>query len=159
MPVTGVGQIRIWTSGLDTKFAKNNGKLQNPCQGFRKCLFNIIAFQICLFMYIYIYCTPFILASGISQRMGFVKVKLVLWVTGFVWRLPIRLCSCCRGSHQNIHQIHYLKPFPVGMMTSSNGNIFRVTCPLFGEFSDHRWIPHTKASDADLWCCLWSAPE
>ena len=21
------------------------------------------------------------------------------------------------------------------------------------------WIPHTKASDAELWCFLWSAPE
>ena len=32
------------------------------------------------------------------------------------------------------------------MMTSSNGNIFRVTCPLCGEFPGHRWIPPTKAS-------------
>ena len=23
----------------------------------------------------------------------------------------------------------------------------------------HRWIPHTKASDAELWDFLWSAPE
>ena len=23
----------------------------------------------------------------------------------------------------------------------------------------HRWIPLTKASGADLWCFLWSAPE
>ena len=22
-----------------------------------------------------------------------------------------------------------------------------------------RWIPHTKASDAELWCLLWSVPE
>ena len=34
------------------------------------------------------------------------------------------------------------------MMTSSNGNIFRVTGPLCGEFTDHRGIPLTKASDA-----------
>ena len=27
------------------------------------------------------------------------------------------------------------------MMTSSNGNIFRVTGPLCGEFTSHRWIP------------------
>ena len=45
------------------------------------------------------------------------------------------------------------------MMTSSNGNNFRVTGPLCGEFTSHRWIPLTKASDAELWCCLWSAPE
>ena len=44
------------------------------------------------------------------------------------------------------------------MMTSSNGNIFRVTGPLCGEFTGHRWIPSTKASDAELWCFLWSAP-
>ena len=30
------------------------------------------------------------------------------------------------------------------MMTSSNGNIFRVTGPLCGEFTGHRWILHTK---------------
>ena len=44
------------------------------------------------------------------------------------------------------------------MMTSSNGNIFRVTGHLCGEFTGHRWIPCTKTSDADLWCFLWSAP-
>ena len=36
------------------------------------------------------------------------------------------------------------------MMTSSNGNIFRVTGPLWGEFTGDRWIPLTKASDAEL---------
>ena len=38
-------------------------------------------------------------------------------------------------------------------MTSSNGIIFR--------FTGHcdRWIPLTKASDAELWCFLWSAPK
>ena len=45
------------------------------------------------------------------------------------------------------------------MMTSSNGNIFHVTDPLWGEFTVHEWIPLTKASDAELWCFLWSAPE
>ena len=44
------------------------------------------------------------------------------------------------------------------MMTSSNGNIFRVTGPLCGEFTGPRWIPHTKASDAELGCFLWSTP-
>ena len=38
-------------------------------------------------------------------------------------------------------------------VTSSHGNIFRVTGPLCGEFTGDRWIPLTKASDADaeLW--------
>ena len=36
------------------------------------------------------------------------------------------------------------------MMKPSNGNIFRVTGPLCGEFTGDRWIPLTKASDAEL---------
>ena len=43
-------------------------------------------------------------------------------------------------------------------MTSSNGNIFRVTGPLCGEFTGHRWIPLTKASDAEFYVsliCTW----
>ena len=43
--------------------------------------------------------------------------------------------------------------------TSSNGNIFRVTGPLWGESTGHRWIPLTKVSDTELWCVIWSAPE
>ena len=46
------------------------------------------------------------------------------------------------------------------MMTSSNGYIFRVTGPLCGEFTGHRWIPLTKASDAELLMfpliCAWT---
>ena len=45
------------------------------------------------------------------------------------------------------------------MMTSSSGNIFRVTGPVWGESTGHRWIPLTKASDAELSCLLWSATE
>ena len=36
------------------------------------------------------------------------------------------------------------------LKTSSNGNIFRVTAPLWGESTGHRWIPLTKASDVVL---------
>ena len=45
------------------------------------------------------------------------------------------------------------------MMTSSNGNLFRVTGHLCREFTSHRWIPCTKASGTELWCFLWSAPS
>ena len=40
----------------------------------------------------------------------------------------------------------------LGMITSSNGNIYRITGPLWGGSTGHRWIP----SDAELWCFLWS---
>ena len=45
------------------------------------------------------------------------------------------------------------------MMTSSHGNIFRVTGHLCGGFTEHRWIPRTKASDGELWWVFLSAPE
>ena len=59
------------------------------------------------------------------------------------------------------------KPFPecfpewslMHMMTWSNGDIFRVTGHLCGEFTGPRWIPHTKASDVELWCFLSSTSE
>ena len=47
----------------------------------------------------------------------------------------------------------------IQMMTSSNGNIFRVTGHLCGEFTGLQWIPRTKASDAELWYFLWCAPN
>ena len=42
------------------------------------------------------------------------------------------------------------------MMTSSNGNIFRVTGPLRGEFPDHRWLnyPHKGQWRGALMFCL-----
>ena len=45
------------------------------------------------------------------------------------------------------------------MMTSIDGNMFRVTGLLCGEFTGHRWIPLTKASDAEPKSFLRSAPE
>ena len=45
------------------------------------------------------------------------------------------------------------------MMTSLNGNIFRVAGLLWGESTGHRWIPLTKANDAELLCFLWYAPK
>ena len=53
-----------------------------------------------------------------------------------------------RKRYSNVQLVQHTNP----MMTSSNGNIFRVT------FTGHRWIPSTKASDAELWCFLRSAP-
>ena len=47
-------------------------------------------------------------------------------------------------------------PFSSHMNVSSNGNIFRVTSLSCGKFTGRRWIPRTKASDAGLWCFLWS---
>ena len=48
-----------------------------------------------------------------------------------------------------LYKINLLK-FQVTFMVSSNVGIFCVTGPLCGEFTGHRWIPLTKASDAEL---------
>ena len=45
------------------------------------------------------------------------------------------------------------------MMTSLNGNTFRVTGLLWEEFTGYRWILLTKTSDAELWCFLISTTE
>ena len=43
------------------------------------------------------------------------------------------------------------------IMTSSNGNIFRITGHLCGDFTVHRSMPCTKASDTELcfFICAW----
>ena len=48
----------------------------------------------------------------------------------------------------------------IDMMTSSNENILHITGHLCGEFTGHRLIPRTKASDAELFLmfsliCVW----
>ena len=63
--------------------------------------------------------------------------------------------SFCRLMSVNFMKI---RRWEHDMMTSSNGNIFRVTGPLCGEFTGHRWIPQTKTSDGVFYLRLngWS---
>ena len=75
---------------------------------------------------------------------------------------PLSFVICCRDYYSRIKMnITASPPYTVHryMMTSSNGNIFPVTDPLRGEFTGDRWIPRTKARDAELWYFLWSPPE
>ena len=74
---------------------------------------------------------------------------------------------CMFGVKQLIISQHYtsvdgcfVEPLP----ESSHDDVikwklFRVTGHLCGIFTGLRWIPHTKASDAELWYFPWSAPE
>ena len=75
------------------------------------------------------------------------------------------ILALCTDSIQGLFDSHFgfdactwLTIKMIHMITSSNGNIFRITGPLCREFIGHRWIPLTKASDAELWCFLWSVP-
>ena len=57
---------------------------------------------------------------------------------------------------QDFFYVHIARGF---MIKSSNGNMFRFTGHLCGKFTGDQWIPRTKASDAEVWCFLWSAPD
>ena len=74
----------------------------------------------------------------------------------FTLRTPLSHNRCYICQCINKHGIDLCLP---GYYQSSNGNIFRVTDPLCGKFTGHRCIPLTKASNVELWCFLWSAPE
>ena len=74
------------------------------------------------------------------------KMQLV-WTENGCWldNTVLQICS-----KRCIHT-----KFAVDMMMSSNRNISALLAFLCGEFTSHRWIPLTKASDAALWmCCL-----
>ena len=71
-----------------------------------------------------------------------------------VWYSVSCICegeSMKRGIIPKIWYFHASKWQDRNMMTSSNGNIFHANGPLWGEFTGHRWIHVTKASDAELW--------
>ena len=88
-------------------------------------------------------------------------LKYSLYLSNF--RIPISMVVNYRHisniSHTLVGNKRVDHSDVVGMMTSSNGNIIHVTGYLCGEFTGHRWIPRTKASDAELWCfsliCAW----
>ena len=109
--------------------------------------------HLCGWMYVWI-----CLYGGVCMHVC--PVSIVHLSNLYEWR--------CRFYHCYWNILHW-SPYMVtvvtgsfyncGNMMSSNGNIFRVTGPLCGEFTGHRWIPHTKISDVELWCFLWFAPD
>ena len=64
-----------------------------------------------------------------------------------------QVIACDTSAQESDHLCHkWIESIQNGtMMTSSNGNIFRVTGPLCGEFPGHRPILRTKATDTELW--------
>ena len=103
-------------------------------------------------------------------QLGIINTKTINHVTAGNLNTFIKIPICFKGwfylsTSMNVEDNltismgkKYTKIRVNFMMTSSNGNIFRFTGHLCGEFTGHRWIPRTKASDAELWCFLWSAP-
>ena len=74
------------------------------------------------------------------------SIEIMAWIRNNIYRYP-----AIRHTGQQFAFRYSI------MMTSLNGNIFRVTGHLCEEFTGPRWILHTKAGDAEPWCFLWSA--
>ena len=89
--------------------------------------------------------------SGYRVKLSSLTTHSDIWCASLVW-------PYCAWFDKNI-DIHkyFVGETPVrinsllSMMTSSNGDIFHVTRHLCREFTGHRWVPRTKASDAELW--------
>ena len=77
-----------------------------------------------------------------------------IWQARRLWDQYFSDVNFFLGTHVHISYLAYIYHDDV-----IKRKIFRVTGHLCGEFTGHRWIPRTKASDAELWCFLWSAPE
>ena len=132
--------------------------------------------RICVYLYICIYINIYPHSIARFCWISLVVLKRVTWLAKMhsniqypkklrkqpylIWKFT--LCWPSTGTHKNTcggrdagHEIITLPVDITYMMTSSNGNIFRVT----GHFTGPRWIPRTKDSDAEIWCFLWSASE
>ena len=89
-----------------------------------------------------------------------IRLMIRLYYTGFCGRQATshRVNRYIWNTGKHILLLKRFQYFPQCflhfMMTSSKGNIFHVTGHLCGEFTGDRWIPRTKASDAEL-SCSW----
>ena len=102
----------------------------------------------------------------LSNKKSFINIRADSRLAPSQWEMSVQSNAISHWMGANLEStwiyqlsIHHDFCTALTMMTSSNGNIFRVTGHLCGEFTGHRWIHRTKASDAELWCFLWSASE
>ena len=92
--------------------------------------------------------------SRVNITKSFVNLSSINWnwAECYFHQMSIAIVNSVKKLYSNAVEIW------ICMTTSSNGNIFRVKGSVCEEFTGHRWIPRTKAIDAELWCFLWSAP-
>ena len=102
-------------------------------------------------------------SSKQSQGWCFEMSSRSLWRHSSVWSNSIETEQLRKNyKYSCSHRIDNNNSYTLDMFPwwhHQNWNIFRVTGLLCGEFSGHRWMPRTKAGDAELWCFLWSASE
>ena len=99
---------------------------------------------------------------AISDAMTFTWRHFNVKIIVFNRNIPIFLC---RPLTVAVCDIIYNKPqnsMPINQAAMTQFSAIHddvikwkhFTGHLCGEFTGHRWIPHTKASDAELWCSL-----
>ena len=70
------------------------------------------------------------------------------------------MCDYTRNTIKNLyHNLLFELDKPVAWWRHQIEKKNRVTGPLWGESTGHRWIPLTNTGDAELWCFLSFAPE
>ena len=103
--------------------------------------------------------------------LHFPSENIILWWSHDMLNAILDLCQ---GLHRSLLDSYHKRPVKCGdlmvslnltwnrllnnMMTPSNVNIIHVIGPLCGGFTGHRWIPLTKASEAEILCFLWPEP-
>ena len=162
------GKTSWWRHQMETFSAllaicAGNSPVPSPHKGqwHGAMMFSLICTRINYYYYYYYYNYYFKshASSGVffnPNRQLFFNGKLYAFVNHTVYN-TVHQMTYCLLNDTLANRFHVA--FKYSMMTSSNGNFFRVTGHLCGEFIGLRWILRTKASDADLWCFLWSAPE
>ena len=92
-----------------------------------------------------------------KHRIVLLPLKQILrWLQHAILPFPIdAILTLPNGGP--FHTIQYSLVFII-IISWWHGNIFRVSGHLCGDFTGPRWIPHTKANDAELWYffnCVW----
>ena len=119
------------------------------CHIYMRYVYTWVVYSFCLFCCLFIVGTWWYVcciewASGNQEEVQACLVTLCLFIISCYSLYKTTLGLLCSWFEINPYFHKY---------------IFRVTGHLCGEFTGHRWIPRTKASDAELWCFLWCTPE
>ena len=121
-----------------------------------------------LFLCVYSESNPRMPGNVISI-FAHVKHIILVFITAASRNMLIwNVTRCCKSLSWLRHQMETFSPllaicvgnssvtgeFPAQLPVTRSFDVF-FTGHLCGEFISHRWIPRTKASDAELWCFLY----
>ena len=76
--------------------------------------------------------------STVTVQNPYCIFNFSIYIIGYAYALPLFFLSTSSAACDSCGKFAHI------MMTSSNGNIFRVTGHLCGEFTSPRWIPQTQ---------------